>query len=134
MQTPQISTNKSLLDLNFIHDFISQTYWAKGRTKETMQVCIDNSLCFGVYLEEKQIGFARVLTDFGQFAYLMDVFITPEFQGKGYALELMQYILSHESLQNVKIWRLASSDARGLYEKVGFRALAKPENMMELLK
>lgn len=99
-----------------------------------MQVCIDNSLCFGVYLGEKQIGFARVLTDFGQFAYLMDVFITPEFQGKGYALELMQFILSLESLQHVKIWRLASSDARGLYEKLGFTALAKPENMMELLK
>ncbi len=134
MKTPIFSTNKSLLDLNFIHEFISNSYWAKDRTKETMQVCIDNSLCFGVYLGEKQIGFARVLTDYGQFAYVMDVFIAPNFQGKGYALELMQFILAHETLQNVKIWRLASLDARGLYEKVGFTALANPETMMELLK
>ena len=130
----KINTNISLLDINFIHSFISDTYWAKGRTLETMQICIDNSLNFGVYLQNKQVGYARIVTDYGHFAYLMDLFIDPEHRGKGYSGQLMNFILNFEKLKQVKVWRLATSDAHGLYEKVGFKPLEHPENLMELKK
>lgn len=129
-----ISTAKDLLDPEFITGFLSQTYWANGRTQQRMQLLIDNSLNFGVYLHDKQIGYARVVTDYGQFAYLMDVFITPEHQGKGYSKQLMKFILEHPVLQEVPVIRLATQDAHQLYRQFGFTALSKPENMMELMK
>lgn len=129
-----INTNRNQLDINFINAFISNSYWAKGRSLETMQTVINNSLCFGVYLNDKQIGFARVLTDYGQFAYIMDVFIDDNYRGKGYSKKLMSEIMEHPDLQAVKIWRLATADAHGLYQQFGFQVIARPENMMELLK
>lgn len=129
-----ITSEKDRLDMEFITGFISQTYWAKDRSMETMQTCIDNSLNFGVFLDGKQIGYARVVTDYAQFAYLMDVFIDKAYQGKGYSKLLMKHILESESLKNVKVWRLATSDAHGLYRQFGFTELSKPENMMELMK
>lgn len=134
MNNIEIDTNKKRLDVNFIHAFISNSYWAKGRTIETMQTCIDNSLNFGVYLENKQIGYARLVTDFAQFAYIMDLFITENHRGKGYSKELMRYIMEFEALKNIKVWRLATNDAHDLYKKFGFTALAKPENLMEFIK
>lgn len=126
-----ITTDKSKLDIKFIHAFISNSYWAKGRTIETMQTCIDNSLCFGVYIEGKQIGFARVVTDYGHFAYILDLFIDAAHRGKGHSKQLMSFILEYPPLQNIKVWRLATRDAHGLYKQFGFDALAKPENLME---
>jgi predicted GNAT family N-acyltransferase len=134
MSELEISTDKARLDLDFVTDFISNTYWAKGRTKEAMQTCIDHSLNFGVYLQRKQIGYARVVTDFVQFAYLMDVFITEEHRGMGYSKKLMHLILDNDELKSVKMWRLASSNAQGLYSQFGFEPLAKPEVMMELIR
>jgi GNAT superfamily N-acetyltransferase len=129
-----IDTDKNKLDVEFITSFISQTYWAKGRTIETMRTCIDNSLNFGVYLNKQQIGFARIVSDFGQFAYLMDVFIIEVHRNKGYSKILMDYIMNFEKLKNVKVWRLATSDAHWLYEKYGFKTLANPEKIMEYIK
>ncbi len=129
----EINTDKKQLDINFTNGFISNSYWAKGRTIETMQTCIDNSLNFGVYLQDRQIGFARVVTDFGQFAYIMDLFIGEKHRGKGFSKELMKYIMEFDKLKNVKVWRLATSDAHDLYKKFGFNSLAKPENLMELM-
>lgn len=134
MENLIITSDKNQLDLEFITAFIAQTYWAKDRTLETMQTCIDNSLNFGVFLDGKQIGYARVVTDYAQFAYLMDVFIAKEYQGKGYSKMLMKHILENELLKNVKVWRLATSDAHELYRQFGFTELSKPENMMELMK
>lgn len=131
MDTIEIDTNKSRLNLEYITAFLSQSYWAKGRTQKTMQTCIDHSLCFGVYLHHQQIGFARIVTDYGQFAYLMDVFIDEAHRGKGYAKQLIQTIFKYPTLQNINIWRLATNDAHGLYALFGFRPLAAPENMME---
>lgn len=131
MDTIEIDTNKSRLNLEYITAFLSQSYWAKGRTQKTMQTCIDHSLCFGVYLHHQQIGFARIVTDYGQFAYLMDVFIDEAHRGKGYAKQLIQTILKYPTLQNINIWRLSTNDAHGLYDLFGFRPLAAPENMME---
>lgn len=134
MKNLSITSDKNQLDTEFITAFISQSYWAKDRTLETMQTLIDNSLNFGVFLNAKQIGFARVVTDYAQFAYLMDVFIAKEHQGLGYSKILMKHILENEALKHVKVWRLATSDAHELYRKFGFTELSKPENMMELMR
>ena len=130
----EISTDKSKLDIDYINSFLSKTYWAEKRTVETMKTLINNSLNFGVYLNNNQIGYARIVTDYAQFAYLMDVFISVEHQKKGYSKELIKFIMELEELKNVKVWRLATSDAHFLYEKFGFKILKKPENLMELIK
>lgn len=127
----EISTDKSKLDVPFIQDFLKDIYWAAGRTIEEVQTTIDASFCFGIYLDGKQIGFARVVTDYVVFAYLMDVFITPVLRGKGYSSMLIRAMMEEPELQQVKIWRLATSDAHFLYEKFGFTSLAHPGKMME---
>jgi GNAT superfamily N-acetyltransferase len=126
-----VSTDKNKLDVPFIQQFLKDIYWAAGRTIEEVQITIDNSFCFGIYLNDKQIGFARVITDYVVFAYLMDVFITEEHRGKGYSSILINSMMTEPKLKKVKIWRLATSDAHFLYEKFGFKALAYPEKMME---
>jgi GNAT superfamily N-acetyltransferase len=134
MTNLQINTDINQLDIAFIHEFISNTYWAKGRTLETMQNCIENSLNFGVYLHGKQIGYARLVTDYNIFAYIMDLFIHEDFRGKAYSKELMKFILECEQVKDVKIWRLATTDAHGLYEQFGFKPISKPGNFMELMR
>ncbi len=126
-----VSTDKSKLDLPFIQQFLKDVYWAAGRTMEEVQTTIDHSFCFGIFLDEKQIGFARVITDYVVFAYLMDVFIVEEHRGKGYSSILIDTMMKEPQLKEVKIWRLATSDAHFLYKKFGFTALANPEKMME---
>ena len=126
-----VSTDKNKLDVPFVQHFLKDIYWAAGRTIDEVQRTIDASFCFGIYLNEKQIGFARVVTDYVVFAYLMDVFITEEQRGKGYSSILIDTMMKEPQLQEVKIWRLATSDAHFLYEKFGFKALAHPEKMME---
>lgn len=126
-----VSTDKSKLDVSFVQNFLKDIYWAAGRTIEEVQTTIDASVCFGIYLDDKQIGFARVITDYVVFAYLMDVFIDPNYRGKGYSSILIETMMKEPQLQQVKIWRLATSDAHFLYEKFGFTALAHPEKMME---
>jgi GNAT superfamily N-acetyltransferase len=127
----EISTDKSRLDVPFIQNFLKDIYWAAGRTISEVQATINASVCFGIYLDGKQIGFARVITDYVVFAYLMDVFIAPEQRGKGYSSMLIRAMMDERQLQHVKIWRLATSDAHFLYEKFGFTPLAHPEKMME---
>jgi GNAT superfamily N-acetyltransferase len=126
-----VSKDKSKLDVPFIQNFLKDIYWAAGRTMEEVQRTIDASVCFGIYLEGKQIGFARVITDYIVFAYLMDVFISEEFRGNGYSSLLIEKMMNDPELQEVKIWRLATTDAHFLYEKFGFTPLAHPEKMME---
>lgn len=126
-----ISTDKSKLDVPFIQNFLKDIYWAAGRTIDEVQTTIDASVCFGIYLDNEQIGFARVVTDYEVFAYLMDVFIDEIHRGKGYSSILIDAMMKEPQLQQVKIWRLATSDAHFLYEKFGFTALAHPEKMME---
>ena len=127
----EISTDKSRLDVPFIQDFLKDIYWAAGRTIPEVQATIDASFCFGIYLDNKQVGFARVVTDYVVFAYLMDVFITPAHRGKGYSSLLIGAMMQEPQLQQVKIWRLATTDAQFLYEKFGFTPLAHPGKMME---
>ena len=126
-----VSTDKSKLNVPFIQNFLKDIYWASGRTLEEVQTTIHASVCFGIYCDETQIGFARVITDYVVFAYIMDVFIDEKFRGKGYSSILIEAMLYEPQLQQVKIWRLATSDAHYLYEKFGFKLLAHPEKMME---
>ncbi|MEO5775400.1 MAG: GNAT family N-acetyltransferase [Flavobacterium sp.] len=126
-----VSTDKSKLDVSFIQTFLKDIYWAAGRTIDEVQTTIDASFCFGIYLDDKQIGFARVITDYVVFAYMMDVFIDERLRGKGYSSILIDAMMKEPELQQVKIWRLATSDSHFLYEKFGFTALAHPEKMME---
>ena len=129
-----VSTDKSKLDIPFIQNFLKDVYWAAGRTMEEVQTTIDSSFCFGIYLDDKQIGFCRVITDYVVFAYVMDVFIDENHRGKGYSSILINAMMTESKLQEVKIWRLATSDAHFLYEKFGFNSLAHPEKMMEKIK
>jgi GNAT superfamily N-acetyltransferase len=126
-----VSTDKTKLNVPFIQDFLKDIYWSAGRTIDEVQTTIDSSVCFGIYLDDKQIGFARVITDYVVFAYVMDVFIDEEHRGNGYSSILIGAMMNEPVLKEVKIWRLATSDAHFLYEKFGFKALAHPEKMME---
>ena len=127
----EISTDKSRLDVNSIYQFLTTAYWAKGRSIENVQKTIDNSLCFGVYLENKQIGFARICTDYTVFAYLMDIYILPKHRRKGYSKQLMEAIIKDDNLKNCKVWMLKTRDAHGLYKAFEFTSLQFPEKLME---
>jgi GNAT superfamily N-acetyltransferase len=127
-----ISTERARLQLDAIHKFLSEeSYWARERTLEQTQGGIENSLSFGVYTSEKQIGFARVVTDYATFAYIGDVFILNEYRGQGLSKWLMETIVSHPELQGLRRWILATKDAHTLYEKTGFSGLKFPERWME---
>jgi len=127
-----ISTDRSHLQIAVIHKYLSEeSYWARERTYEQTVTAIKNSLPFGVYKGENQVGFARIVTDYATFAYLGDVFILPECQGKGLGIFLMKTILEHPDLQGFRRWILATKDAHGLYEKFEFSALRHPERWME---
>lgn len=126
----EISTDTKLLDIDVIHQFLTQSYWAKGRTKEEVATSLQNCLNFGVYLNQQQIGFARVLTDYTVFGYVMDVFIIEDHRGKGYAKQLIETIMIHPDLQQIKRWMLATKDAHELYRKYGFSEIENPANLM----
>ncbi len=126
-----VSSDKNKLDIPFILRELKQVSWLAPKTQEEVQTVIDASFCFGIYLEDKQIGFCRVITDYVVFAYVMDVFIAAEQRGKGYASKLIQAMLLDPKLKDVKLWRLATSDAHFLYKKFGFDSLAHPNKMME---
>ncbi len=129
----EISTQKSKLQVEVIHQFLTTTYWAKGRTLEEVKQSIEHSFCFGVYLQGKQIGFARLATDYTVFAYLMDVFVLPEYRGNGYSKKLMKAINEEPKLQSCKVFMLKTSDAHKLYEQFGYTELKQPEKVMERL-
>jgi len=129
----QVSTDKTKLNIDLIHRYLSkESYWAADRDIETVKRSVDNSLCFGLYLDDKQIGFARVVSDYAVFAWIMDVFILKDYRGHGYGKKLMNSIMTHEKLQNLQRWGLGTDDAHGLYEQFGFKPLSKPQNMMEI--
>ena len=127
----EISTNIEKLNVPLIHGFLTESYWAKGRTMDEVMKSIENSLNFGMYIGDNQIGFARICTDYTVFAYLMDVFILPEYQGKGYAKELMQAIISEPKLMACKVWMLKTADAHQFYDKFSFTGLKQPDKVME---
>lgn len=127
-----IDTNKDRLDLPMIHGFLSEeSYWATTRTPEQTKTAIENSICFGLYHGNRQIGFARVVTDEATFAYVGDVFVLTDYRGQGLSKWLMQVIVDHPELQGLRRWVLATKDAHGLYERFDFAELRHPERWME---
>ncbi len=130
-----VSTDPGKLDLYAIHEFLSkESYWAKGIPKEIMVRAIENSLCFGVYKNSKQIGFARIITDHATFAYLCDVYILETHRGKGLAKWLMSALMAHPSIQELRRFNLVTRDAHRLYSQFGFTALNNPDGYMELVR
>jgi GNAT superfamily N-acetyltransferase len=128
-----ISTDKSKLDIVFIHHFLStESYWAKNIPIDLVKKSIEGSLCFGLYLNEKQIGFARMITDGATFGYLCDVFIDTDHRGKGLSKWLMQTVMQHPDLQGLRRISLATKDAHGLYEQVGFKPLNDADRFMQI--
>ncbi len=126
-----ITTDKTRLDLRVIHGFLRRSYWAAGIPLEVVERSIRNSLTFGLFCAEEQVGFARVVTDRATFAYLADVFVLEGHRGRGLGGWLMETVLSHPELQGLRRWMLATADAHGLYERYGFTALKAPESFME---
>lgn len=127
-----ISTDKSRLDVALIHRFLSQqSYWALNIPLDIVQRSIEHSLCFGVYDGEAQIGFARVITDQATFAYLADVFILPNYRGRGLSKRLIATISAWPTLQGLRRWVLATRDAHELYAQFGFAALDQPDLFMQ---
>ncbi|MCU0426543.1 MAG: GNAT family N-acetyltransferase [Candidatus Kapabacteria bacterium] len=132
MNTYTISTDSQKMDVEVIYGYLSQSYWAEGRTKATVEKSLRHSLNFGVFTETgEQVGFARVITDYATFAYLADVFVLEEHRGQNLSKRLMQTIMEHPDLQGLRRWSLATRDAHGLYAQFGFTPLPKPEIWMQ---
>ena len=128
-----ISTEPARLDLNVIYGFLTNCYWAKGIPREIVARSIEHSLCFGVYDGSgAQVGFARVVSDFATVAYLGDVFILESHGGRGLSKWLMECMMRHSALQNLRRWILLTRDAHGLYAQFGFAPVSSPERYMEL--
>jgi len=128
----RISTDRGHLQIDVIHGFLSTSYWARGVPRATVERSIEGSLCFGLFAGDgQQVGFARVVSDFATFAWVGDVFVLEEARGQGLAVWLMEVVAAHPDLQGLRRWILSTRDAHGLYEKSGFRPLARPENFLE---
>ncbi len=131
-----VTTDKSTFDLDMIHTFLSRdAYWSLGIPRELVEKAIASSLCFAVFDDEnRQAGFARVITDYASFAYLADVFILPSRRGRGLSKLLMKTIREHPELQVIRRWMLVTRDAHRLYEQYGFQPVSRPERMMEIVR
>jgi len=128
-----ISTSRQRLDLDVIHGFLTNSYWAKGISREIVERSIEHSLCFGIYEGSgAQVGFARVVSDFATVAYLGDVFVLESYRGRGLSKWLMECVVQHPALQNLRRWILLTRDAHGLYSQFGFTPVKAPERYMEL--
>ena len=126
-----VSCDPRRLNLDVIHGFLTQSYWANGITREKVENSMRHSLCFGLYDGDSQIGFARVLTDYTHSALLADVFVLESHRKKGLGKFLVGSALEHPDLHGLRRWTLATRDAHGLYAKLGFQPLSNPERFME---
>ena len=128
-----ISTDRERLDLDLIHGFLTNSYWAKGISREIVARSIEHSLCFGIYdAKGSQVGFARVISDRATYAYLGDVFLLESHRGRGLSKWLMECIVKHPELQGLRRWTLLTRDAHGLYSQFGFTPVKAPQWYMEL--
>ena len=132
MHTYEITSDVARLDIDSIHAFLAQSYWSPGIPRRVVDRAISNSLCFGVFFGNEQVGFARVVTDRATFAYLADVYVLEAHRGKGLARRLMNEVMRHPDLQGLRRILLATRDAHGLYSKYGFAPLKAPDRIMEI--
>jgi GNAT superfamily N-acetyltransferase len=126
-----VTCDPSKMDLAVVAEFLASSYWAKGIPMATVERSLARSLCFALLDGDRQVGFARVISDHATIAYLGDVFVLPEYRGRGLSKWLMECIIGHPELQGLRRWMLATRDAHGLYEKFGFTPLKRPEIFME---
>lgn len=126
-----VSTDPSILDIDRIHAFLTQSYWAEGVPRDIVARSIKHSIPLGLYDGQAQIGFARIITDRATFAYLADVYVEEEYQGQGLGKLLRRAVMAHPDLQGLRRWMLGTRDAHGLYRRFGFTELGKPERWME---
>jgi len=134
MSVYEISTDPARLDVDAIHAFLTQSYWSPGIPRTTVARAIANSLCFGVFWQGQQVGFARMVTDKTTFAYLCDVYVLEAHRGHGVSKQLMEHVMQHPDLQGLRRMMLATRDAHGLYAQFGFTPLSAPDRIMEVLK
>ena len=126
-----ISTDKQRLDIDYIHRWLSeQSYWAQGRSRAAVETSIANSLCFGLYQGDRQVGFARIVTDFANFGWLCDLFVDNELRGQGLGKWLVQTVLNHPDVARIRGLMLATRDAHELYRRYGFEIVGSPERFM----
>lgn len=126
-----VSTDRTRIDVDLVHDFLArQSYWAAGISRDLVARSLDHSLCFGLYREGTQVGFARVISDFATYAYLADVFVLPQHRGQGLSVWMVEIILGHPRLQGLRRFVLATRDAHGLYARFGFTAYPDPDRLM----
>jgi GNAT superfamily N-acetyltransferase len=128
----EISTDRARLDVPLIHEFLRSSYWSPGVPREVVERSIRNSLCFGAFQGGRQVGFARVVSDFATVAYLADVFVLPEHRGRGVSKVLVRAVVDHPDLQGLRRFLLATRDAHGLYARFGFQPLARPDLFMTI--
>ena len=132
LQEIVVTTDRSRFDLEVIHGYLTRSYWAKGIPRATVARAMDRSLCFGAFEGDRQVGFARVISDLTTFAYVSDVFVVESHQGRGVGKRLMAAIVAHPELQELRRWALFTRDAHGLYRQYGFREPRYPERLMEV--
>jgi len=132
VNTYEISTDPSRLQLDAIHAYLTRSYWSPGIPKDVVARAIANSLCFGIYQDDVQVGFARVVTDKASFAYLADVYVLEEHRRQGLSKRLVEMIQAHPDLQGMRRFLLATRDAHGLYAQFGFNPVARPQSLMEM--
>jgi GNAT superfamily N-acetyltransferase len=129
-----ITTDPKQLDIDAIHAFLSRSFWAEGIPKDTVAKAIANSLCFGVFDGNAQVGFARVVTDRATFAYLCDVYVLESHRGHGLGKWLIETVMAHPDLQGLRRFQLVTRDAHGLYSRHGFESPLNPERHMEIFR
>jgi GNAT superfamily N-acetyltransferase len=127
----RITTDPARVDLDVVHGFLTSSYWAFGITRERVIRSIRGSIPFSMFEDERQVGFARVISDGATFAWLADVFVLPESRGQGLGIWLVESILAHPELRGLRRWSLATRDAHTLYARHGFVHVPNPERMME---
>lgn len=129
----RVSTDPHRLDLDVIHGFLTaRSYWAEGIPRDVVERSIRNSLCFGVYDEDRQVGFARVVTDRATYAYLADVFVLEAYRGRGFSKWLLECVFAHPDLQGLRRWQLSTRDAHSLYARYGFAPPSDPDRLLEI--
>ncbi len=132
MSNVEISNDTSRVDIEMVYQFLSKSYWAKGRPRSAVETSIQNSLCFSGFINNKQIAFGRVITDYAVFGYVADIFVLNEYRGQGIANKLMSEILEHPDIRDLKLTLLATRDAHSLYEKFGFKRIPGSEKAMSI--
>ena len=126
-----VTTDPARLDIETVHAFLTRSYWAEGIPREVVERSIRHSICFGAFEGDRQVGFARVISDRATFAYVADVFVLPSHRGRSIGKRLMACITNHPELQNLRLWTLFTRDAHGLYRQHGFREARHPDRLME---